>query len=459
MGKAYPGLPYRGGQRRPPAVPVAPGLSKGQLQGLLPWGQPGYPPRPANDDPRATPRRMPPGAVPNPHLAPATRPPLPANRAMPWGRVLGGLAARANPYLRAFDLGRMIGEVLGEIIFPVIWGAPRVTTPEVAAQPGFYDFTGWTITCAAVAPTSGPTILGRGLGCGATGFFSPASWNAALAVGIDDPVPNTYHAVFYRNVFLNGVGNIQGIKDLHAQRTMNPFIDPFVDPVPAVAPVVSPAVPAPLRLPGNLPEWLPAIAPQVLPLVGPAPFVRPIPWRLAPYRRRDPNRAPTEQTQTGPRPQPSPEPNPVPGGVQTPPSGRGPMRKTTSPHRQKPPKKNEKQRKFKLGLGGTAIGFLLNLATESADFIESFYWAIDKDARAKWWHENAAGKRKLSPQQMLAAIFANLDHMDWGKALQNLAENQLEDAIIGAVAGGIGRNWHKTPGGDKLPTPLVGPTL
>lgn len=86
----------------------------------------------------------------------------------------------------------------------------------------------------------------------------------------------------------------------------------------------------------------------------------------------------------------------------------------------RPPKKDKKLR---LTVQGTAVGFAFNTVTESTDIINSLHDALPY----KYQH------KRPDPQGKVLAIQRHWQHMDWGLALQNLIANQVEDYIFGKI--------------------------
>lgn len=392
-------------------------------------------------------------------------------------RGLAGLAARANPYVRAFQLGQMLGELVGPVFSPMsVTKAGPLPAPQVQ-----FDPTGWTQICAGGTGV-GPGITGRGLMCG-TGdqASSKAEWAVNLQNGIRITGGTVWTAVFYEDVrephpLDNGF--VRWDKAAHWQR-----------PVAEMGQQLMPAL-KPQRRPQEwvrpVPSYIPAIDPFAVPHFRPMPTPRPVPYRVIPHRQPNPWRSPQEQPQRGPLPQPATRPRPRPGtrpgvtprpapvpikpgqvlpevppGFEIPPAivinAKTAPRTSARPHRRRPPdRKKEKELKFKLA-NPFLVSFILNAATESADMIEAFYWAIDKEERTKWWLEHYPGKKHLTPQQMLSAVWELRNFVDAEKALHNGLINGLVDIIFATIAGGIGRmHGQLFP---QLPSPLIGPAL
>lgn len=474
-------LGYRQGQRQLPAAPPLPGLSKGQVEALRDL-IPGMPPQPANENagmPRSPARGAP---LEGPRPGPVGRLPVPAN--LPrvplgaLGRAVGAIATKANPYLRAWQMGEALGQLLGALVMPIIYGKAQPEVPAQAEVPAGWDFSGWTTVYNCGPKSVGPGILARGSACNTLGASTIAEWNTNLSNGIAKS-GTTWWAVFYSQAIPHPAAPTTHIQwrnsfaaSLAAANNPNEPLAP--DPSTPAIPAVPYALPVPATEPAHwprpLPAWLPAVMPELLPIVGPAPAVQPVPWRIAPYRRPNPNRNPLEQPVRGPvpgvapginpspRPEPAPAPRPATGSAISHP-GRGRPRPIGPTHRRQPPTGRMRERKFFMRSGGTWWGALLNLATESADFIKAAYWAIEPEARKAWWRENANGKRHLTPIQMFNAVWANLDKINGEKFLKNLLDEATGDAIFGSANKGISdnlRNYDPIPG---LPPPTWGPAL
>lgn len=181
----------------------------------------------------------------------------------------------------------------------------------------------------------------------------------------------------------------------------------------------------PSALPGGTPiPFTPAMPPAILPYPDAAPAPAPLPVKLIPYRPNSPYYE-AGNYPPGAKPAPRPSGRPAPSYARKPPSGVR-ERKTRNPF---------------VGAGLAALGFLHGLS-EGVDAIESIYKALPKDIRDKDYGPATVG--------MVNAIVANADKIDWWQAIQNLAANHLEDAVVGALAGildkfGIGMGVNNQP--------------
>lgn len=203
-------------------------------------------------------------------------------------------------------------------------------------------------------------------------------------------------------------------------------------------------------------DWVPNIVPMELPLLQPAADPSPVPYRVIPSRVIDPNADPTEQTHFGysidpstnygvapglaPDPGTSPEPPEDPGTViEVPPDGPPQTKPPTvvAAHRAAPPARGTKEKKLVLG-AGKLVGGLVNLVTESADFINAVHKALPPKYQAKrtWDTDPLTGRRFThapSVYEKTKAILEHSDHVDWGQAAKNAINNAAQDAFFGRV--------------------------
>lgn len=159
----------------------------------------------------------------------------------------------------------------------------------------------------------------------------------------------------------------------------------------------------------------------------------------------------------------------------------GKTRLSKKPHSRARPKPREREKKT-AGLiqAGSFVGRALNTVTESADALYAFYDAIHWKCRLsrKGRGPGALGRigskstakrshrfiRRPPPHEAIARIaqcIATGKGLDVEKALINLAQNQVEDFIIGKTAGKAGKALggvsHKyLPGSSGARSPLTG---
>ena len=201
-------------------------------------------------------------------------------------------------------------------------------------------------------------------------------------------------------------------------------------------------------------EWVPSIAPMELPIMAPAADPAPVPYRVIPSRTIDPYADPTEQTHFGyaidpslrygvapglaPDPGTKPTPDPV-EVIDVPPEG-PPISKppgVVAPHRATRPKRGTKEKKLVLA-AGKGVGGLVNLVTESADFINAIHKALPPKYRAKrtWHTDPKTGKRYTSAPtvyEKTKAILEHTDKVDWAQAAKNAINNAAQDAFFGRI--------------------------
>lgn len=145
-----------------------------------------------------------------------------------------------------------------------------------------------------------------------------------------------------------------------------------------------------------------------------------------------------EELKAVPRPPPPPYPPPPPSDfgstVQVPGGGiihdrrlwrRGP------PHRwERDPRRNIRTKKIKVsGPIWKAFSFVMNILTETADFIESIWKSLPQSAR----HAGLTSTGNRRVDSMLSDIFASWDKVNWDIAIYNMIENQVEDFAIGTI--------------------------
>lgn len=212
---------------------------------------------------------------------------------------------------------------------------------------------------------------------------------------------------------------------------MSPASVPYIFTQPASPPVVQPT-------PAPRPPWMPAddplpFAPQPSPV--PRPARQPRPMEVPEFA---PQRGPAPFRRPAPVPERSPEvvPGRMPGwrhvqGVEVRPDGtvRPINRPAAASALQRPPRAAERERK---GVTSNAtiraVKAGLSAFTETTEFIDAIHDALP------WKYQS----RSMMPWDKAAAILANLSHLDLTKAAVNIAANQVEDAVIGAVGKRLG---------------------
>lgn len=198
--------------------------------------------------------------------------------------------------------------------------------------------------------------------------------------------------------------------------------------------IPSPARPIRIPSPGRprLPQPFPELLPSGVPGLDPAP----IPHPLIPGRVPNPNRSPTEQSDWGndvPPLIPAPE-VPTPGvivlptpGNPTPEPSQQPQPETPFPS--PPATTRTRERKVILAVAGVPAR-IVSAATETKDVIDAFWAAMPEQFQRA--HKFRYG-RLTRPHEKALLIWENLDELDIGAAITNLAWEQLEDMAYGRL--------------------------
>lgn len=212
----------------------------------------------------------------------------------------------------------------------------------------------------------------------------------------------------------------------------------------------------------NMPSpWAPSVFPHELPIGMPSPsapplnFPRPDPWSPeSPSRGPRPDEVPKTEPAPVPKPSPLPEPAPNPAPrpnvIQNPfpdapldswlPSPRPTPRPQVRPQRPQPPRKNEKEKKARMGAVAGAIWAAFGPITETVDFVDVLYEALPRNIKRDAY--NKLG-RQPNPIERAELIYRNINQMDVGKALTGWAQNEIEDFIIGKFGKGVGKASQK----------------
>lgn len=176
---------------------------------------------------------------------------------------------------------------------------------------------------------------------------------------------------------------------------------------------------------GNVPLGRPIVLdPMNLPIKWPMPYPEPVPHPIAPKRLDHPM-----IRQTG-------------NSVERP--GRRPI-----PRR--PPRDPKKEKEVKLAARGGVMRAILSIqkighaTTEALDALDALHSALPKQYRARPVYVEGLGWRKASPQAKAKALWENVEHIDWEKAAVELAQNQIEDAILGRANAGADRALNNSP--------------
>lgn len=177
-----------------------------------------------------------------------------------------------------------------------------------------------------------------------------------------------------------------------------------------------------------LPRWVPVIEPEWPPWAPPSripPGVkvnpRPVPYRAIPERLPDPWQPEPARDALQP---PQPERNIT---LET--DGSTSIRIQSRPNTRRPPRRNEKEKKFE-GSSRAAKQIFKWVArgkeaiTEVDDFIDSIWNALPKARRKK-------SKGRKTPQKKIKDIYDGWDEIDWEEAAKNVSKNWIEDKIVG----------------------------
>lgn len=114
----------------------------------------------------------------------------------------------------------------------------------------------------------------------------------------------------------------------------------------------------------------------------------------------------------------------IPGGPRParPPRARPGVHNSTRPRRGSKEKKGGESGKV-----GNLFRAVAGSVTEATDVVKAIFQALPKDLQTEIWLKNG---RFLSPSDMAWAALANLDEIDVGEAVINLAAEQIQDMIV-----------------------------
>jgi hypothetical protein len=206
--------------------------------------------------------------------------------------------------------------------------------------------------------------------------------------------------------------------------------------------------------------------PFMQPIGVPAATPVPLPFTVIPHREPNPDRVPSERSESGykspgyrvghgttidvvtglePGAGVSPRPGaPLAPGLSPPPtvvdSAPGVQPRPgppPAPHQAKRPGKRKKEAKLVMGLTGK-IAAAVNFVTESSDLIRALHGALPPKYRAPRTTvvDPKTGKTFTvppPPHKMAEAIYRNFDKMDWPKALKRVIENEAGDRFYGNI--------------------------
>jgi hypothetical protein len=178
----------------------------------------------------------------------------------------------------------------------------------------------------------------------------------------------------------------------------------------------------------------PMIDPMSLPLGQPVSQPSPIPYRALPHRRVNPWRSPVERSTWGHDTAPAIAPRLRPyqvGAINTTITGTAVKTNPNGRHNMLPPGAGEKEKKGSLPGWGAALNNAIGHATEALDAIDAVYYALPASIRAA---EFAAYGGYMGPQDKLAAIWRNAQHIDPLEVAKNLILNAAQDRAIGKAS-------------------------
>lgn len=111
----------------------------------------------------------------------------------------------------------------------------------------------------------------------------------------------------------------------------------------------------------------------------------------------------------------------------------------------RPPPPGQKEKKLR-GLGPyvAAVSQAMHAVTEGLDALDAIHDALPARYKAKATFKN--GKwYPPTPQAKGAALYANMEHIDWNEAVKNLIVNHYVDKLVGTVSGRAKQGLDKTP--------------
>lgn len=150
---------------------------------------------------------------------------------------------------------------------------------------------------------------------------------------------------------------------------------------------------------------------------------------------------------------------------------KGPPIVVTRPAHDRIPSKNVKEKKVKLTRNGVDVLRIVGVATEALDVLDCLHSALPPKYWAKGvkqetpsispFAKNYFGKgdyRAPSPQEKARAVIDNFDKIKWVKAGSCLAQEQLEDFIVGKVSKKVRKNTKQVSPNRPFGW-LVGPAI
>ncbi len=394
-----------------------------------------------------------------PHVTRRKGAKVPLVKAAPFAKV----AKRAQKFGKYLPLARAAGRAINRYQ-DLLETAETVASmmKPINKNARWVNPSGWTLCNAYSACTIAPAFVSLHNGsCGGVGptCLALQAFNAANMYGIGT-VTNVNDAtthIIYKSALTNS-----GTRTTHV-RSYARGVGLGVQAIPTYEPRMLVGVePAPgLGIQTTL-------DPELLPMLQPVADPVPIPYGLQPYRIPNRGRDPMQQHEVGygttleeglafgldPSTDAPSSPPPeiavevVPGvGVTPLPPG------AVRPHTATRPRKDEKEKKLILSAVGK-VAFVANIITEGADFVDSLHKGLPAKYRAKRVAQvdPITGRKytsQPSPYAKAQAIWQNLEHMRWEKALVAWINNAAEDKFfgkLGRVAAKGNRNVYNKTG-------------
>lgn len=391
---------------------------------------------------------------------PRPRPGSPRPTHKPFRPAPRGWPARPIPKLPKLPASSLIVKGVGKVAARLIpFAGTALTVYEVArwyskgqAQPAYINPQKWELrqTCP------GGSNTGRWIHrTSSSQFVCGMSSASAGIIGTIDSGTSNMQAVLSQPA-LNGAANSPRGNG-YTRVSTDPAVNSFL---PAVVPeIFSPARPKPAKNPTELPIHKPYPLPSRLP---------------ASYPRPQPGEQPGKQPKSSPRPRGRPRQRPHPNGlpfvnlpfmpfpiVKAPEGinpvvpdivitvkpgspGNGPNRpprtdERSTAGRDKPPAKREVERKPNVRtVAGKAWG-IINISTETMDFVDSVFDALPDDSPCKKAAKKSSKIGVATPYAKAKAIYDCFDQIDIGNALENYVNNQVEDYVFGTMGRALGK--------------------
>jgi len=115
-----------------------------------------------------------------------------------------------------------------------------------------------------------------------------------------------------------------------------------------------------------------------------------------------------------------------------------------------PPDYGTQERKIRLLTSAmSSVQKAFHDLSEVTDVVDVLHDALPDDKQCKKAARKGApaGSQGCTLQEKLAALYNNMDAIDWKEAIPGLAANAIEDAVVGGAIGRAGGAWQSSPGG------------